>query len=70
MKVIREAYRAGESWPFFVTLERGEGIGGYYRVDYESLLALADELDTVYCPDCGEWDMVVRRIRRALGVEE
>lgn len=45
MKVIRESYRAGESWPFFVTLERGEEIRGYFRVNYDALLELADELD-------------------------
>lgn len=39
------------------------------RVDRESLLALADEIETVNCPDYGEWDMTVRRIREALGVQ-
>ena len=38
--------------------------------DREALLELADEIETVYCPDYGEWDMVVRRIREALGVQD
>lgn len=37
--------------------------------DRDALLALADEIETVNCPDYGEWDTVVRRIREALGVE-
>ena len=38
--------------------------------DRDALLALADEIETVNCPDYGEWDMVVRRIREALGVSD
>lgn len=38
-------------------------------VDRDALLALADEIETVNCPDYGEWDMTVRRIREALGVK-
>lgn len=37
--------------------------------DSESLLELADELETVYCPDYGEFDRVVNRIREDCGVK-
>ena len=83
MKVIRESYRAGESWPFFVTLERGEEIRGYFRVNYDALLALADEMDRdgkmqrerqkagehwfIDGLDVREY---ARRIREALGVQD
>lgn len=78
MKVIRESYRPGESWPFFVTLERGEGIRGYYRIDYEALLDLAEELEWRYDAaaspgelgyvNAGEIMECASRIRDALGV--
>lgn len=74
MKVIRESYRAGESWPFFVTLERGEEIRGYFRVNYDVLLALADDIDKQ--TDGSMFDIwledghyIARRIREALGVK-
>lgn len=75
MKVIRESYRAGESWPFFVTLERGEGIRGYFRADYDALLALADELDGLgrsgfsigWSSGAVNVGSFARRIREALG---
>ena len=76
MKVIRESYRAGESWPFFVTLERGEEIRGYFRVDRDALLALAEELDSLGLSGFSSgWSSgavnvgsFARRIREALGV--
>lgn len=82
MKVIQESYRAGESWPFFVTLERGEEIRGYFRVDYDALLNLADTLNSTRETDCkgcrlegagcaecssGIAHEAARRIRKALG---
>lgn len=69
MKVIRESYRAGESWPFFVTLERGEEIRGYFRVDYDALLELANEMEQEPGPVCGVcMGRSANRIREALGV--
>ena len=75
VKVIRESYRAGESWPFFVTLERGEEIRGYFRVNYDALLALADDIDKQ--TDGSMFDIwledghyIARRIREALGVQD
>ena len=80
VKVIRESYRAGESWPFFVTLERGEEIRGYFRVNYDALLALADEMDERgrFAETAGSDGKVsgwylreyADRIREALGVND
>lgn len=38
--------------------------------DRDALLDLADELKTVYCPDYGEFDRIVDRIREACGAGE
>lgn len=66
MKVIRESYRAGESWPFFVTLERGEEIRGYLRVNYDALLALADDIDRSALELLKTNDLDPNRKRRAM----
>lgn len=51
--------------------KRGEsGLPSSALVDRDALLALADEIEAVNCPDYGEWDTVVRRIRKALGVQD
>lgn len=78
MKVIREAYRQGDAWPYFVTLERDDGVRGYYLADIDALMELADTFQhhadnaaghSTYAARFDFYEYA-RRIRDALGVSE